>query len=83
MRFGWLTLAHSPSPEEDHGAIEDLLAQKKAVFGLYAPANRRPGRGGAVPADAPPPKTPAELAKEALDRPSVAKVPPPVPGRGG
>src|SRR5262245_41344461 len=27
MRFGWLTLAHSPSPEEDHGAIEDLLAQ--------------------------------------------------------
>jgi alkanesulfonate monooxygenase SsuD/methylene tetrahydromethanopterin reductase-like flavin-dependent oxidoreductase (luciferase family) len=27
MRFGWLTLAHSPSPEEDHRAIEDLLAQ--------------------------------------------------------
>jgi alkanesulfonate monooxygenase SsuD/methylene tetrahydromethanopterin reductase-like flavin-dependent oxidoreductase (luciferase family) len=27
MRFGWLTLAHSPSPEEDHQAIEDLLAQ--------------------------------------------------------
>ena len=46
--------------------VVDLLAQKKAVFGLYAPANRRPGRGGAVPADAPPPKTPAELAKEAL-----------------
>ena len=46
--------------------VVDLLAQKKAVFGLYAPANRRPGRGGATPADAPPPKTPAELAKEAL-----------------
>ena len=46
--------------------VVDLLAQKKAVFGLYAPANRRPGRGGAVPADAPPAKTPAELAKEAL-----------------
>ena len=46
--------------------VVDLLAQKKAVFGLYAPANRRPGRGGAVPADAPPPKTPAQLAKEAL-----------------
>jgi 2-keto-3-deoxy-L-rhamnonate aldolase RhmA len=46
--------------------VVDLLAQKKAVFGLYAPANRRPGRGGAMPADAPPPKTPAELAKEAL-----------------
>jgi 4-hydroxy-2-oxoheptanedioate aldolase len=46
--------------------VVDLLAQKKAVFGLYAPANRRPGRGGAVPADAPPPKSPAELAKEGL-----------------
>ncbi|MGH9660868.1 MAG: hypothetical protein ACRD96_20130, partial [Bryobacteraceae bacterium] len=46
--------------------VVDLLSQKKPVFGLYAPANRRPGRGGAVPADAPPPKTPAELAKEAL-----------------
>jgi 4-hydroxy-2-oxoheptanedioate aldolase len=46
--------------------VVDLLAQKKAVFGLYAPANRRAGRGGAVPADAPPPKTPAELAKDAM-----------------
>jgi alkanesulfonate monooxygenase SsuD/methylene tetrahydromethanopterin reductase-like flavin-dependent oxidoreductase (luciferase family) len=27
MRFGWLTLAHSPSPDADHQAIEDLLAQ--------------------------------------------------------
>ena len=27
MRFGWLTLAHSPSPEGDHAAIEDLLAE--------------------------------------------------------
>lgn len=46
--------------------VVDLLVQKKAVFGLYAPANRRPGRGGAMPADAPPPKTPAQLAQEAL-----------------
>jgi 4-hydroxy-2-oxoheptanedioate aldolase len=46
--------------------VVDLLAQKKAVFGLYAPANRRPGRGGAMPADAPPPKTPAQLAQDAL-----------------
>ncbi len=45
--------------------VVELLAQKKPVFGLYAPANRR-GRGGVVPADAPPPKTPAELVKEAL-----------------
>jgi alkanesulfonate monooxygenase SsuD/methylene tetrahydromethanopterin reductase-like flavin-dependent oxidoreductase (luciferase family) len=27
MRFGWLTLAHSPSPEQDHAAIEEQLAQ--------------------------------------------------------
>ena len=46
--------------------VVDLLAQKKAVFGLYAPANRRPGRGGTMPADAPPPKSAAELAKEAI-----------------
>jgi hypothetical protein len=45
--------------------VVDLLAQKKAVFGLYAPANRRPGRGGAMPADAPAPKTPSELARDA------------------
>lgn len=45
--------------------VVDLLSQKKAVFGLYAPANRR-GRGGAAPADAPPPKTPTQLAGDAL-----------------
>ena len=27
MRFGWLTLAHSPSPEADHVAIEEQLLQ--------------------------------------------------------
>jgi alkanesulfonate monooxygenase SsuD/methylene tetrahydromethanopterin reductase-like flavin-dependent oxidoreductase (luciferase family) len=27
MRFGWLTLAHSPSPEEDYASIEQQLAQ--------------------------------------------------------
>ena len=54
----------SQSPRRFNPVVE-LLEQKKAVFGVYAPANRR-GRGGVVPADAPPPKTPAELAKEAL-----------------
>jgi 4-hydroxy-2-oxoheptanedioate aldolase len=48
----------------------ELLAQKKPVFGLYAPSNRRPGgRGGAAAAPqtpAPAQKTPLELAKEAL-----------------
>ncbi len=56
----------------------ELLAAKKPVFGLYAPSNRRFGGGGpggapggaarpAPPADAPPPKTAAQLAKEAVD----------------
>src|ERR1700741_2183319 len=27
MRFGWLTLAHSGSPDADYGAIQDLVAQ--------------------------------------------------------
>ena len=49
--------------------VVDLLSQKTAVFGLYAPANRRPGRGGgtgAATADTTPVKTPAQLAKDAL-----------------
>jgi 2-keto-3-deoxy-L-rhamnonate aldolase RhmA len=49
--------------------VVDLLTQKKAVFGLYAPANRRPGRGGgagAATADTTPMKTPGQLAKDAL-----------------
>ena len=52
----------------------ELLAAKKPVFGLYAPSNRRfggPGAGrgapAAPPADAPPAKTPAQLAKEAVE----------------
>ena len=51
--------------------VVDLLIQKKPVFGLYAPSNRRPGRPGGATAPAPaapetPPKSPAELAKEAV-----------------
>jgi 2-keto-3-deoxy-L-rhamnonate aldolase RhmA len=63
--------------------VVDLLAQKKAAFGLYAPANPRVGggrgRGGAQPgaaattppattpaAPVTPPKTAAELAKDAV-----------------
>ena len=50
----------------------ELHAQKKPLFGLYAPANRGAGRRGAggdpsAPAPAPPPQTtPAELVKEAM-----------------
>jgi 4-hydroxy-2-oxoheptanedioate aldolase len=51
----------------------ELLEQKKPIFGLYAPSNRRPGGRGsagaaaaATQAPAPPQKTPLELAKDAL-----------------
>jgi 2-keto-3-deoxy-L-rhamnonate aldolase RhmA len=50
----------------------ELLEQKKPVFGLYAPSNRRPGSRGrgaaaqASPAPALPQKTPLELARQAL-----------------
>lgn len=50
--------------------IIELLEQKKPVFGLYAPSNRRgrggPGAGAAVPVDEPAPKQPIELAREAI-----------------
>jgi 2-keto-3-deoxy-L-rhamnonate aldolase RhmA len=54
------------APQPRLNAVIDLLEQKQPVFGLYAPANRRGGRGGEAPADAPPPKTPLQLAQEAL-----------------
>lgn len=41
----------------------ELLEQKKPIFGLYAPSNRRP-RGDTV--NAPPAKTAAQLAQDAL-----------------
>ena len=44
----------------------DLLAQKKPVFGLYAPANARTRRGQAPAANAPSLKTAAQLAEDAL-----------------
>jgi 4-hydroxy-2-oxoheptanedioate aldolase len=42
--------------------VIDLLERKQPVFGLYAPSNRR-GRGDTTSA---PPKTPAQLAQDAL-----------------
>jgi len=56
--------------------VVELLDQKKPVFGVYAPRNPRAGRGGpgggaATPAATPePPKTPAQLAKDALGYPA-------------
>src|SRR5438270_7561202 len=46
--------------------VVEVLAAKKPVFGLYAPSNRRGGRGGPPPADAPPAKTASQLAMEAV-----------------
>src|SRR5262245_8770294 len=45
----------------------ELLEKNQPIFGLYAPSNRTGGRGDAAAnADAPAPKTPAQLAREAL-----------------
>ena len=45
----------------------ELLEAKKPVFGMYAPSARQGRRGaGTADAPAPAPKTPADLAKEAL-----------------
>ncbi len=46
----------------------DLMAQHKPVLGIYAPraGGGRGGRRGAPPSDAPAPKSPAQLAAEAL-----------------
>lgn len=67
------TLATAEAPTRFNPMVE-LLAAKKPVFGLYAPSNRRFGGGGpsgatrpaTPPADALPPKSPAEIAKEAV-----------------
>ncbi|MDB4877882.1 MAG: hypothetical protein JWM41_4328 [Gemmatimonadetes bacterium] len=61
LGFAKIQSAHRLNP------VVELLSQNKPVFGLYAPSNRRGGRGAPAPADAPPPKSPAELAKEAVD----------------
>ena len=53
--------AQGPTPRLN--PVIELLQQKKPVFGLYAPSNRRPGRQAAPEAAA---KSPAELAKEAV-----------------
>jgi hypothetical protein len=74
---GSLTLAQAP---KRFNPMVELLEAKKPVFGLYAPSNRRfgggpgmpggapgaAGRPATPPADAPPTKTQAQLAKEAV-----------------
>ena len=46
--------------------VVDLLAQKRPVFGIYAPRNARPPRNAPATADTARQKTAAELAKDAL-----------------
>lgn len=61
-------LAQGPAKQRLNPVIE-LLQQKKAVFGLYAPSNRRMrpgGPGAAAPAAEAPPKSPLDLAKETV-----------------
>jgi 2-keto-3-deoxy-L-rhamnonate aldolase RhmA len=59
-----------PKPERRLNPVVEVLAQNKPVFGVYAPRNGRGGRG-APAADAPPPKSAAELAKEAVAYPNA------------
>lgn len=61
---GGLLLAQAPKRQRLNPVI-DLIEQKKPVMGLYAPSNRRFGPPGGAAA-APAPKSPAELAKEAV-----------------
>ncbi len=68
-------LVGAQAPKGRHNQVIALLEQKQPVFGLYAPSNRRfpgPPQGGTRPAGAPaapdtPPKSPAELARQAAD----------------
>src|SRR5829696_9561707 len=66
--LGGLAMGQVPRKSRLNPIIE-LLEQKKPVFGLYAPSNRRggpPQPGTVAPAVQLPEKSPAELAKEAL-----------------
>lgn len=76
MRMRWMLTATAVTAflepqqaafaQSHQNPVVDLLAAKKPVFGIYAPANRRGGRGGqpALPPDSV--KSPAQLAVEAV-----------------
>lgn len=75
MRSRWiLTIAAALAPcSLAHGQdaprlnpLIDLLEQGKPVFGVYAPSNRRPPQTPGASAGAEAPRSPAELAKQAL-----------------
>jgi len=58
--------ALAQQPKARLNPIVELLEKKQPVFGLYAPANRRVRPGESAPATADAPKTPMQLAVEAL-----------------
>jgi 2-keto-3-deoxy-L-rhamnonate aldolase RhmA len=65
-----LVLAQAPAAPAEirkhHNPVIDLLEQKKPVFGLYAPSNRRFSPPGAPTPTPVPPKAALELAKDAV-----------------
>jgi 2-keto-3-deoxy-L-rhamnonate aldolase RhmA len=68
-----VALAGEAAQAQRLNPLVELMSQKKPAFGIYAPANPRAGRGGrggaaptTPPADAPPQKTPAQLAADAV-----------------
>lgn len=70
-----LNVVASEAQAQHQNPVIDLLVAKKQVFGLYQPSNPMAGRGGrggpggapaTPPADAPAPKTNAQLASEAV-----------------
>ena len=66
--LGLGALVGAQAPAAHLNPMIDLLRQKKPVFGLYAPSNRRPpaAPGTVAPAVQLPARTPAELAQDAL-----------------
>lgn len=63
------TLFAVPAHAQRQNQVVELLAAKKPVFGLYAPANPRRRPGSEAPPNAPAPRTQAELAGDALAYP--------------
>ena len=64
--LGGASILAALEPPRRHNPVIELIEYKKPVFGLYAPSNRRfspPGAPTPVPV---PPKTPLELAKDAV-----------------
>jgi len=65
-------LVGAQAPAAHLNPMIDLLLQKKPVFGLYAPSNRRPpaAPGTVAPAVQLPARAPAELAQDAVGVPT-------------